>query len=549
MQKREPSSSQAAADAARRREQAQSNQTGNQQASRAISWLARLDDLIWSVPKETPRGLARFFKRWLQIAQRSLTGFYDHDGFTSASSLTYSTLLALVPLLALLMAGLTVFGIQDLTREAIKNLPIIQKLEITRASAPGKIPPSRTEHPGNAASPPATTPSEQLFSSSTTHVIAEARSEQALTSSTGAVQLSTVTTGAQLIDEIFKLVNNANLQKLGPLGFIGLLWAVLMLLSTIESAMNRAWSVHRQRTISRKIADYFHILIVGVLFLLALTTTTSSKVLDTLHNSMPGRVLQELQGHIPGLSAAETFVLGNIAYLIIWPAFVIIYAFLPNTNVRWRSAIAGGLVAGTLYQFVQILFIEFSGLLWGRYGTIYGSFAILFVMFFWIYTSWMIVLWGAEVCATHQNLRDLRRRRREWTGLPYERETLALRLAGLLAAPMIDQDRHRTMDAGDLADALNCPPDPLGEMLELFRGNGLLVQSADDQTFTLARSPEEVTVLDVLRLVRQGHLKPRGDVSEGTLLDVDVLLLEPLRRRTLGDLARMPLEKIQGLKL
>jgi membrane protein len=325
----------------------------------------------------------------------------------------------------------------------------------------------------------------------------------------------------------------------------------MMLLTKIEASMNRAWSVHRQRRFSRKIADYFHLLLVGALILLALTTTTSTKVLAGLQNSMTGRMIQELHGFLPVLTRIEKLILGNVAYLIIWPAFVIIYAYIPNTTVRWRSAIAGGLVAGTLYQLVQILFIEFSGLIWRRYGTIYGSFAILFVLFLWIYVSWVILLWGGEVCATHQNLRDLRRRRRAWHGLPFERETLALRLASLLAAPMIvptEEDRPAT-DAGALADALHCPPDPLGEMIDLFHDHGLVVQSADDLSYSLARSPESITVLDVLRLVRQGHARHDQEIPVQGTLGIDVKALEPLRVTTVADLARLPLESVLTFRL
>jgi len=59
-----------------------------------------------------------------------------------------------------------------------------------------------------------------------------------------------------------------------------------------------------------------------------------------------------------------------------WAVFIFIYIFIPNTKVNWRSGIIAGIIAGTIYQIVQLLYVNFQiGV--GKYNAIYGSFAAL----------------------------------------------------------------------------------------------------------------------------------------------------------------------------
>jgi hypothetical protein len=83
-------------------------------------------------------------------------------------------------------------------------------------------------------------------------------------------------------------------------------------------------------------------------------------------------------------------------------------------------------------------------------------------------------------------------------------------------------------------------------MIELFRRHSLLVQSAEDGSFLLARSPEQLGVLDLLHLVRQGELRtppaePRTD-SPGIPNN-----LSALSGQTIKDLANQSLESIQTI--
>jgi membrane protein len=76
---------------------------------------------------------------------------------------------------------------------------------------------------------------------------------------------------------------------------------------------------------------------------------------------------------------------------------------MPNTKVRFSSGFSAGILAGTVYQIVQWLYITFQvGV--SKYNAIYGSFAALPFFLVWMHISWIIVLLGAEFAFAHQNV-------------------------------------------------------------------------------------------------------------------------------------------------
>lgn len=521
----------------------------------------RVDEHIWGAADASQPPVKVWVKRWLQILVRACAGFWNNKCFETASALTYTSILTAVPLLAILLSVLKGFEVHQAAHEAIKRLPFIQalrvqsipqpagdrRIRITHANPATTATQSGWTRPGVSPSPAAnpgqsdeTEPNEQTTPSSES---AETSAPLPVmirvgrnTTVTSATQTSstTVLTGEQVADQIFKFVDNTDISKLGFSGLLGLLWAVMILLSRIENAMNAAWAVHRSRSLARKLSDYLNMLVIVLLMLAGLSMTVTARVAD-----MAGYIDRTVW---KGLGE---FLIKAVPYLIVWPAFIFMYYYIPNTRVRLRSALISGLIAGTFFQILQAVFIR-TQILVGKYNKIYGTFAVVLILLVWMYFSWCIVLWGAEVCSAHQNLRDWRRRRRKWVGTPAERETLALRMAALLASPMLGQLNARRMDAGDLADKLMLPLEPVGEMIDLFQNNGLLIQSAEDGAYIFARSPESVTVLDLLRLVRQGSLEPaRGPA--GVLGKAATELTPDLQARSVKDLVGLPLEDIKTL--
>jgi membrane protein len=192
------------------------------------------------------------------------------------------------------------------------------------------------------------------------------------------------------------LLANTNGGLIAGIGVAFLFWTIISVLSNIESSFNDIWGVIKPRSLARKFSDYLStMLLCPVLLVISggMTIFVSTQI-DSLTTKIP--LLQNL-------GTAFWLLLKLLPFVSLWAAFTFIFAFIPNTKVRFTSALIGGIVAGTIIQIVQWIYIKFQiGVT--NYGAIYGSFAALPLFLIWFQTSWLIVLFGAEVSFAHQNV-------------------------------------------------------------------------------------------------------------------------------------------------
>lgn len=178
------------------------------------------------------------------------------------------------------------------------------------------------------------------------------------------------------------------------IGVVVLFWSVIKVLRHIEKSFNDIWGVKEGRPLQRQVSDYLSIMLVApVLLVLAgsATVIVASRMESFLRGVQFGSALQPL----------FLALLQALAYGLVWLLFAFLYVVLPNTRVRLRSGVLGGVVAGTLFQIVQWIYIKFQ-LGVSSYGAVYGSFAALPLFLIWLQTSWLIVLLGAEVTFAEQ---------------------------------------------------------------------------------------------------------------------------------------------------
>ena len=199
-----------------------------------------------------------------------------------------------------------------------------------------------------------------------------------------------------LIEFANKMLDNTKGTLIAGLGFVILFWAVIKVLSNIEEAFNDVWQIKKSRTWARKFSDYTSVMIFGPILLIgssALTVFIKSKVSGIID----GNSILELVGPF------IFFLINLIPYVLVWVLFTVIYVFMPNTRVKFKSGMLAGVVAGTIYQILQVVYIEFQGNV-TSYNAIYGSFAALPLFLIWLQLSWLVVLFGAEISFAEQNV-------------------------------------------------------------------------------------------------------------------------------------------------
>jgi len=175
-----------------------------------------------------------------------------------------------------------------------------------------------------------------------------------------------------------------------------LLWSVMQVLGNVEQSFNDIWNVKKSRSFARKVSDYLSVVLIAPLFIIVSGSATvfASGYLSSIDDGY------SWLGYVgPVLLTFIKF----LPYLLIWILLTFIYMAMPNTKVKFSSAITGGIIAGTMYQFVQLFYIKFQIAI-SDYSTVYGSFAALPLLLMWLRLSWETVLFGAEVCFSHQNI-------------------------------------------------------------------------------------------------------------------------------------------------
>ncbi|HRZ87297.1 MAG TPA: YihY/virulence factor BrkB family protein [bacterium] len=192
------------------------------------------------------------------------------------------------------------------------------------------------------------------------------------------------------------LLENTKGGLIAGVGIALLIWTIIKVLGSIEESFNDIWGIRQGRSITRRFSDYL-----AIMFICPLLLIMSSSVTIFIATQLE-RIAAKLM--LPGqVQDILVFTLKSSPYVMIWVLFVFLYVFLPNTRVRFSSGLIAGLVAGTLYQIIQWVYITFQvGV--ARYNAIYGSFAALPLFLVWLQVSWRIVLFGAEISFAHQNV-------------------------------------------------------------------------------------------------------------------------------------------------
>lgn len=180
-------------------------------------------------------------------------------------------------------------------------------------------------------------------------------------------------------------------------GLIVLLWAVVSVFRQIEANFNRIWNVKKNRSIVRQFTTYLTIMIV-VPLLIVLSSGLNVKLdeyVELVAHSSAGVVL------IP----VYQFLLKLAPFVIYWMLFMLVFMVIPNTKVRFSDAMLSGVVTGTIFLLIQFLYVN-GQISLSRYNAVYGSFAAIPLLLFWLHLSWLIVLYGAELCYVSQNLEN-----------------------------------------------------------------------------------------------------------------------------------------------
>ena len=314
----------------------------------------------------------------------------------------------------------------------------------------------------------------------------------------------------QAIDKVLELVQATDVGSLGLLGLSVLVIAVIRVLSGVEDAFNHIWSVRNRRSWLRRFSDYISLSVATpILLLLAVAVTTAAQ-----NNALVDALLQR-----PGIGdlVATLFRLGPL--VAVWLGLTLLYLILPNTSVHPVSAALGGFVGGSLWQLAQIGHVKFQiGM--ANYNAIYAGFAALPIFLAWIYVSWVTVMFGAEFAHAHQERKHHRQIKRLRLDMRRRQDLLVLRAcAEVVRAFRAGDAPVRTAAVADLCGApVQTLTDAIAPVVRA--GLLTSARLHGKPAWTVGRDPSTVTVADVLAALHGMRDDAREDPLEQVYHDL-----------------------------
>lgn len=343
--------------------------------------------------------------------------------------------------------------------------------------------------------------------------------------------------GVRIAKQIILFVDNIDVGLLGVMGIALLFYTAITLIHKIEHAFNSTWHITEYRALAQRVSDYLSVIMIGpILIFTALAITaavSSSTIINTLSSIEPFGFIITATGSL-------------LPYLLVIAAFTVVYILVPNTQVKFRSAFVGAVIAGTLWETTGWLFAS-SVANSSNYTVVYSSFAILVIFMIWLYLSWLILLIGASIAYYHQhpdkipdgqNLIHLSNRMRE--------------KVALLAMYHIGKNFHENKDpwtSSELSDVLNISSEALSDVLHTLECDKLLTRHQDRGiSYLPGQSLENIFVLRILDSVRSHNDKSCSNIDfthsekviDDVLLSIDDAIIKATHQLSLRDIITRP---------
>lgn len=186
--------------------------------------------------------------------------------------------------------------------------------------------------------------------------------------------------------------------QLGVAGSILMVWAAMGVFGAVTSAINHAWGVDKQPNyLKHKLISFVMLLASGVLLMVGL-------LLVSFINVTESRWFAVVLSQTPGLDFLQGFAVKSGSTMLFILIVGMVFYFVPNAKVRFRDVWVGAILTGLLWR------AALAGFSWyvrdlTRFTLIHGQIAAVVVFLIWVYTSAVILLYGAEMTAAYARLR------------------------------------------------------------------------------------------------------------------------------------------------
>ena len=338
--------------------------------------------------------------------------FYEERALQAAGSLSYTTLLSLVPLFTVALAISTAFPVFDQT------IAVLQKF---------------------------------VFE----NFLPDARG------------IETIAAQVQSFTE--------NAGRLTAIGIGFFVVTAVMLMLTIDEALNRIFRVQRRRPLLQQVLIYWAVITLGPVLIGGSLSMSSFAI---------GASLGWLN-----LDILADALLRVLPFVFTCAALTLLYTVVPYRHVQLSHALVSGILAGIAFEVAKRAFAIYLTK-FPTYTLVYGAFATLPIFLVWLYVSWAVVLAGATLTAMLPAYRLAEGRR-----VPGRELAEALAVLGSLARA---QSQGRVMPLRRLSKQVRVVPHRCEAVLERARDLGWTARTERDG-WLLTRDADALTLHEIYR--------------------------------------------------
>lgn len=259
-----------------------------------------------------------------------------------------------------------------------------------------------------------------------------------------------------------------NARRLTAVGAAGVFVVSVWMMLIMDRSLNAIWRVRRSRPIWISVLGYMAVIVIGpILLVVGMTVTTYA---------------MSLSAEVAATSRLRILLLHAVPVAMSALAFFVVYRVIPNRHVPWRHAALGGFVAALLFELAKQLFAFYVHAS-PTYNLVYGAFAAVPIFLIWIYISWMVVLFGAELTAAASYWSNAR-----WREPP----TPAVRFREAIAVTQVLLEGET--DLGSLRERTGIPAEELEDTLAHMIEGGVVERGAREQYAITAATREVLAI-------------------------------------------------------
>ena len=186
----------------------------------------------------------------------------------------------------------------------------------------------------------------------------------------------------------------------GIIGVFGLLFAASGLFSSMRTILNVIFGLKTEEPVLvAKLKDFALVLLVILVFFVStILMPAFNLILEATDKIYDMKIMQ--------LGIVQDLIVSAISFTLIFVLFSILYLVIPKIKIGKKAVLIGAFWAAVLWEAAKQLFGYYLHN-YAAFGKIYGAYALVVVVAFWIFYASVVFIIGAEIGKLYAERRDI----------------------------------------------------------------------------------------------------------------------------------------------